>query len=1092
MLEPMKQDKGSRELLYTMKGNGRTPGGNPHPYGVSQSKRTPQGTPPTSPLKACPVGQPYPPKPSPGKLMTHDVRTPSPNYFGLLVEPSTELRESAALPKDNWSPTTSSVRSFAAALPRPLPLDANPEFEAFRRQADARWAGRGFALGTSHLTVNVPQVSTPSALPRPKPPPRWHTVANEASSETSAPRPSTAPRDPVTASAFVGGTGGGSSGDVDQDSVHDSAYVSSDSTRNSQASVSVSTVPRSIAGHGGVAQRSESPACTDSSVEASISSNTKKMQPSKVEDGHPRLSLPQNRPGLPSRDASSTARGAQRAETLPSSAENEPVMIPASQLQGILDSADEADFLLLDLRVSPQYAQSRIRGALNLCIPTTLLKRATFNLQKLQQTFSSSVDQDRFARWRDVKHLIVYDTSSSEKKDATSAMNMLKKFTNEGFTGNTYILKGGFNGFAASHPGLVDSEPMGNAANSLTGGPGGSGIAPVIGGVVLPSTNRAQSAFFVNIRQNIDLADGVGQMDVAIPPGLDESTLPQWLRVAASPSDRGKAVADMFLRIELAEQSRMKHAYGVFGGAAQQQHASTASAPDQAGLSDVADVRLAGLEKGGKNRYTDILPYEHARVVLHNKPQGACDYINASHVKAHRSNKRYIAAQGPLPATFDDFWSVVWDHDVRVIVMLTAESEGGQMKCHAYWKAKDYGPIRLKVLSEIKVSLDIDKYRSTSTFAGSTHGRDASSSTFAAEHRRRRANTTSTIPTSSSATDASATNPPTMSTSSSSSSFDSTPHVIVRKFAVSHTAHPFAPIREVTHLHYSAWPDFGAPARPRDLLALVELANVMQRAARPVDSTAAVRMSKTSGGAQEGQQEAEAEKRAGRGEVEWDNGVDDVNERPMLVHCSAGCGRTGTFCTVDSVVDMLKRRRAVRQQRERERQRQAKEQAAADADGDVVMNEGIHRADDGDISPRGSHAPPDAMFAGKDRLDARLHASGESASAAPPSRRPSPPLADTAWLDDDEVDLVQRTVEDFRRQRLSMVQSLRQFVLCYETVLEWIARTEGTTGVAASETAKPSDAQGSRPAGGIQGSSDTDVSAKATRARAGTVGAFSR
>ena len=44
-----------------------------------------------------------------------------------------------------------------------------------------------------------------------------------------------------------------------------------------------------------------------------------------------------------------------------------------------------------------------------------------------------------------------------------------------------------------------------------------------------------------------------------------------------------------------------------------------------------------------------------------------------------------------------------------------------------------------------------------------------------------------------------------------------------------------------------------------------------------------------------------------------------------------------------------------------------------------------------------------------------------------------------AWLRHDDVDLVGKTVADFRLQRLSMVQTLRQFVLCYESVLEWIA-----------------------------------------------------
>lgn len=48
--------------------------------------------------------------------------------------------------------------------------------------------------------------------------------------------------------------------------------------------------------------------------------------------------------------------------------------------------------------------------------------------------------------------------------------------------------------------------------------------------------------------------------------------------------------------------------------------------------------------------------------------------------------------------------------------------------------------------------------------------------------------------------------------------------------------------------------------------------------------------------------------------------------------------------------------------------------------------------------------------------------------------------ADDAWIFDQDIDIVQKTVEDFRGQRLSMVQSLRQYVLCYETVLEWMAQ----------------------------------------------------
>jgi protein-tyrosine phosphatase len=42
------------------------------------------------------------------------------------------------------------------------------------------------------------------------------------------------------------------------------------------------------------------------------------------------------------------------------------------------------------------------------------------------------------------------------------------------------------------------------------------------------------------------------------------------------------------------------------------------------------------------------------------------------------------------------------------------------------------------------------------------------------------------------------------------------------------------------------------------------------------------------------------------------------------------------------------------------------------------------------------------------------------------------------WIHDDNVDLVAKTVEDFRTQRPSMVQNLTQFVLCYESVLVWL------------------------------------------------------
>ena len=64
------------------------------------------------------------------------------------------------------------------------------------------------------------------------------------------------------------------------------------------------------------------------------------------------------------------------------------------------------------------------------------------------------------------------------------------------------------------------------------------------------------------------------------------------------------------------------------------------------------NIKLAGIEKGNKNRYNNIWPYEHTRVKLQGVNEGGCDYFNANFVKTPWSHKRYIATQGPIPATF--------------------------------------------------------------------------------------------------------------------------------------------------------------------------------------------------------------------------------------------------------------------------------------------------------------------------------------------------------------------------------------------------------------------------------------------------------
>ena len=371
-----------------------------------------------------------------------------------------------------------------------------------------------------------------------------------------------------------------------------------------------------------------------------------RSQISHVDDRHPRLSLPQNRLDPPS---PSDKHHNERSETLPSSFKADgPTMISAQNLADLLDKTASHDILLLDLRVSPQFMQSRVTGAMNLCIPTTLLKRASYTVQRLADTFTQEVEKLKFSQWREVSHIVLYDANSLQLKDATSSVNTLKKFTQEGWHGASYVVRGGFSDFAKKYPNLIDKNAASEAENpgrtNLSIDSRMAGSMPVAGGCPMPTSKTAANPFFGNIRQNMDLIGGVGQMAIKHPAVLTDrllEELPKWLREAADDNDKGKVVADRFLKIEKAEQQRMQKALSthvIYGS-------PTVRSPDA--------IQIAGIEKGTKNRYKDMLPYDHSRVRLQNVPFGGCDYINASHIKAAWSHRHYIATQAPVPATFE-------------------------------------------------------------------------------------------------------------------------------------------------------------------------------------------------------------------------------------------------------------------------------------------------------------------------------------------------------------------------------------------------------------------------------------------------------
>ncbi|XP_072529482.1 receptor-type tyrosine-protein phosphatase eta [Salminus brasiliensis] len=118
-----------------------------------------------------------------------------------------------------------------------------------------------------------------------------------------------------------------------------------------------------------------------------------------------------------------------------------------------------------------------------------------------------------------------------------------------------------------------------------------------------------------------------------------------------------------------------------------------------------AQTKNSGLaiENKGKNRYNNVLPYDSSRVKLSTNGSAFDDYINANYIAGYNSKKEYIAAQGPLPATVNEFWRMIWEKHIHTIVMLTKCNEQGRVKCEKYWpsQTKMYNNLTVTNTSEI-------------------------------------------------------------------------------------------------------------------------------------------------------------------------------------------------------------------------------------------------------------------------------------------------------------------------------------------------------------------------------------------------------
>ncbi|XP_066030559.1 receptor-type tyrosine-protein phosphatase epsilon-like isoform X4 [Pocillopora verrucosa] len=111
-------------------------------------------------------------------------------------------------------------------------------------------------------------------------------------------------------------------------------------------------------------------------------------------------------------------------------------------------------------------------------------------------------------------------------------------------------------------------------------------------------------------------------------------------------------------------------------------------------------------ENQSKNRYNNIVAYDHSRVILsltENEPDS--HYINGNYVDSFKKVNAYIATQGPMANTIKDFWRMVWEQNCTVVVMITNIIEKGRHKCAMYWPSKQakseaHGPLRVTYLDE--------------------------------------------------------------------------------------------------------------------------------------------------------------------------------------------------------------------------------------------------------------------------------------------------------------------------------------------------------------------------------------------------------
>jgi protein-tyrosine phosphatase len=341
---------------------------------------------------------------------------------------------------------------------------------------------------------------------------------------------------------------------------------------------------------------------------------------------------------------------------------------------------------VIDVRPFTEFNSGHLTNAINFNIPSTLLKRPNFTLQRCLNNISlvENVKLSNFLlRDNDDKKILLYDQWEVLSDEVPLTLfGTLNKFINEeSCHAELFVLKSGYLSFKSEYPEVVESNPAPqqsqilkppphNRSLSLANLSSSTPISPNLSRFHLPKL--PQTPVF-KIRHNEEFYDFDNYkvlhefkfLTLALSNNMSPGC-PRWLSGLFA-NNSCLSLIEKFKSLEIEERTRIN---------------------DMISTNSVG----SGIELGFKNRYKDIFPYEHTRVKLATTPTYEHHgYINANFISApHLSKMKYIASQAPLESTARDFAKLCKDNNIEVIVALTSQFENGVEKCYPYWKDSNF------------------------------------------------------------------------------------------------------------------------------------------------------------------------------------------------------------------------------------------------------------------------------------------------------------------------------------------------------------------------------------------------------------------